>query len=96
MNERRVVRTQPTASADASELVLYTRAGCPLCEDMEAAVEGLLAGYALAAIRVDVDADPALRARYGREVPLLFFGGTELGRHRLDPEAFRAWLAEHG
>jgi hypothetical protein len=34
---------------------------------------------------VDVDSDPHLRLRYGRDVPVLVFeGGT--CRHRLDPE----------
>lgn len=74
-------------------LILYTRTGCPLCEEMEAAVEGLLAGRTIAIARVDVDADAALKARYGWDVPLLFHGETEIARHRLDPAAFRAWLA---
>ncbi|KAB2318001.1 glutaredoxin family protein [Betaproteobacteria bacterium SCN1] len=74
-------------------LILYTRAGCPLCEEMAAAAEGLLAGHAVGIATVDVDADPVLKARYGWDVPLLFDGGTELGRHRLDPAAIRAWLA---
>jgi glutaredoxin len=74
-------------------LTLYTRAGCPLCEEMEAAAEGLLAGRAIGIARIDVDADPALKARYGWDVPLLFDGDTELGRHRLDPAAIRMWLA---
>jgi hypothetical protein len=74
-------------------LTLYTRAGCPLCEEMAAAAEGLLAGHAVGIDPVDVDADPALKARYGWDVPLLFDGDAELGRHRLDPAAIRAWLA---
>lgn len=74
-------------------LTLYTRVGCPLCDEMEAAVEALLAGRAVGIARVDVDADAALKARYGWDVPLLFDGETEISRHRLDPTAFRAWLA---
>lgn len=74
-------------------LTLYTRAGCPLCEEMAAAAEGLLAGHAVGIDPVDVDADPALKARYGWDVPLLFDGDAELGRHRLDPAAIRMWLA---
>lgn len=73
-------------------LTLYTRAGCPLCEDMEAAVSVLLQGSGLSLARVDVDADPSLKARYGWEVPLLFHGDTELCRHELDLPTFQDWL----
>lgn len=74
-------------------LTLYTRADCPLCEEMERAVAGLLAGRAIEIGQIDVDADPALEARFGWDVPLLFDGETEICRHRLDPARFQAWLA---
>ena len=77
----------------SDRLILYTRAGCSLCEEMEAAVDGLLGGLKLEMCRVDVDADPVLKARFGWDVPLLFHGETELARHRLDPVAIRARLA---
>lgn len=74
-------------------LTLITRTGCSLCDEMAAAVDGLLAGRAVEIVHRDVDADPDLKARFGWDVPLLFDGETELARHRLDPAAFRAWLA---
>ncbi len=58
---------------------------------MEAAVADLLGGKPVE--RIDVDADPALQARFGRDVPLLFDGALEICRHRLDPERVRARLA---
>jgi hypothetical protein len=76
-------------------LTLYTRIGCPLCEEMEDGVRVLLDGTGHALTPVDVDADPALQARHGRDVPLLFHGGMEICRHRLDPAAVRAWLRSH-
>jgi glutaredoxin len=78
--------------AEASTLTLYTRAGCPLCEEMESAIQGLIAGTGHRLARVDVDADPSLKARYGWEVPLLFDGDTELCRHELNLAAFQDWL----
>lgn len=73
-------------------LTFYTRAGCPLCEDMAAAVRPLAeaGGHRLQA--VDVDADPALKARYGWDVPLLFDGDAEICRHPLNLPALREWL----
>jgi hypothetical protein len=73
-------------------LTLFTRAGCPLCEEMEAKVEDLVAGTGHSLVRVDVDADPSLRTRYGWEVPLLFHGNTELCRHELNLAVFQDWL----
>jgi hypothetical protein len=35
---------------------------------------------------VDVDLDPAVRARYGHKVPVLLFAGELLCHGRLDPE----------
>ncbi|MDP3584685.1 MAG: glutaredoxin family protein [Thiobacillus sp.] len=73
-------------------LTFYTRAGCPLCEDMADAVRPLAeaGGHRLQA--VDVDADPALKARYGWDVPLLFDADVEICRHELNLPALRDWL----
>lgn len=73
-------------------LALYTRAGCPLCEEMAAEVGALIAATGHLLAPVDVDADPALKARYGWDVPLLFDGDTEICRHQLNLPAFRDWL----
>jgi len=73
-------------------LTLYTRAGCPLCEEMAAQVHDLIAGTGHSLARVDVDADPSLKARYGWEVPLLFDGAHEICRHQLNLPAFQEWL----
>ncbi|SMB93869.1 glutaredoxin family protein [Deinococcus hopiensis] len=49
------------------ELTLYTRAGCHLCEQAQAALNALAYRY----VPVDVDSDPLLRSRYGNDVPVL-------------------------
>jgi len=71
-------------------LILYTRAGCPLCEEMAEAVRARIGMQRL--IEIDVDTDPELRARYGWDVPLLFDGDAEICRHELDAVAFARWL----
>jgi hypothetical protein len=60
---------------------------------MAEAVRARIAGGRVALVAVDVDADPALKAAYGWEVPLLFDGDREICRHELDPAAFQEWLA---
>ena len=59
---------------------------------MESEIQVLIAGTGHHLARVDVDADPSLKARYGWEVPLLFHGNTELCRHELNLPAFQDWL----
>lgn len=76
-------------------LTLYTRAGCQLCEDMEADVNALIAGTGHPLQSLDVDADPALKARFGWDVPLLFDGDTEICRHQLNLPALQEWLRAH-
>ena len=76
-------------------LTLFTRAGCPLCEEMAAEVGVLIAGTGHDLAPVDVDADPSLRAKFGWDVPLLFDGDNELCRHQLNLPAFQEWLRAH-
>ena len=93
--------TLPTSQA----LVLFTRRGCCLCEGLAEKLQalGLSAGGPMAALRlVDVDADPALQARYGLEVPVLAIQDGEALRElprvppRLMGERLTAWLRNEG
>jgi thioredoxin reductase (NADPH) len=43
---------------------------------------------------VDVDGDPALKARYGEHVPVLMDGDTELCRTRYDPAKLAAYVTK--
>lgn len=54
-------------------VTLYTRAGCHLCDDAYA----LLVRHGLRPAVVDIDADPALRARYNTCVPVVIIDGRE-------------------
>jgi len=69
------------------ELVLYTRRGCHLCEE----AEDVLVLLGIDARHVDVDAEAAVRDRYGLRVPVLELAGRPLvgGRFRADELAVR-------
>jgi len=75
------------------QLVLYTRADCPLCHEMQAVIERVAREMPLALELVDVDGDPALAAAYGHEIPVLLVGGRKAFAGRVDPTALRARLA---
>ena len=59
---------------------MYGRHGCHLCEEMAAQLRALGIDFE----EVDVDSDPHLRLRYGRDVPVLVFKDLVL-KHRLTP-----------
>lgn len=75
---------------DRVEVTLYTRANCHLCDEAKAAIRAAESLYRLNVQlhTVDVDADPALRARFTNDVPVIFVRGSEAFRHRVDPRAF--------
>ena len=81
---------------EAPRLTLYSRTYCHLCDDMIAGLHALRARFSFALDIVDVDADEALEARFGEDVPLLAHGGRELCRHRLDHALVSDYLAQIG
>jgi glutaredoxin len=62
------------------EVVLYTRAGCHLCDDALAVLER----HGLRPKLVDIDADEQLRARYNECVPVVEIDGQERFRGRVN------------
>ena len=81
-------------------LRLYSRSYCHLCEDMLAALQALRCEPGLADFEVtvvDVDADPALVARYDELVPVLADGcDVELCHYFLDAAKVREYLGAFG
>jgi thioredoxin reductase (NADPH) len=77
----------------AVELTLMSRGYCHLCHDMEAALAPLLTEFGASVRILDVDADPALEAKYDELVPVLLHGETELCHYFLDEAKTREYLA---
>lgn len=73
-------------------LTLYSRTYCHLCSDMAAALDALRKDFDFTVEIVDVDADPALEARYGQLVPVLTHGETRLCHYFLDEPRVRQHL----
>ena len=76
------------------ELTLISRGYCHLCHDMEVALMPLASEFGASVIVVDVDADPALEAKYDELVPVLLHGKNELCHYFLDEPKTREYLAE--
>ena len=85
----------------AAPFTLYSRSWCHLCDDLLAALRALETLEQPFDITVlDVDADPALEARFNELVPVLYAGsaqqnpsGEELCHYFLDEAAVRRHLA---
>jgi hypothetical protein len=77
-----------------SRLVLYSREGCGLCEEMLHALgPWVVARGATVEVR-DVDDDPLARRRWGLKIPVLLLDGETVASGRLDwAELERAWDA---
>jgi len=73
-------------------LELYSRSGCHLCEELRALCDRLGGEFPLRLTELNVDADPALAARYGAEVPVLFIDGRKAVKFRTTEAAFRRML----
>jgi hypothetical protein len=78
---------------------LYSRSYCHLCEDMLAALNALQTPQRRFSVAVlDVDADPALLAKYDELVPVLFgdLAGSELCHYFLDEAAVMRYVEQQG
>lgn len=73
-------------------LTLLVRAYCHLCDEMREVVAPLAAAAGCSVSEIDVDADPALEARWGERVPVLLAGDLELCHYRIDCAALAAYL----
>ncbi|WP_434516331.1 glutaredoxin family protein [Dechloromonas sp. ARDL1] len=69
-----------------------SRSYCHLCHDMEVALAPLAREFGASVRVVDVDADPALEAKYDELVPVLLHGETELCHYFLDEAKTREYL----
>ena len=75
----------------APNAVLYTRAGCHLCDD----AEQLLLQYGIAPKIVDIDEDAELKTRFGMSVPVVEIGGRVRFRGRVNTVLLRRILRHH-
>ncbi len=76
------------------ELTLMSRGYCHLCHDMEVALRPLASEFGATITVLDVDADPALEAKYDELVPVLLHGNTELCHYFLDEAKTREYLTQ--
>jgi glutaredoxin len=66
-----------------TEIVIYSRKDCCLCEEMKAVIRQAGRRYALTLREIDVDTSIELQERFGSEVPVLFINGRKAFKYRI-------------
>jgi hypothetical protein len=67
-----------------TEVVLYGKAGCHLCEEARAVVLAVRERHPFELREVDVSLDPVLHARYGERIPVVAVAGVEVFEYHVD------------
>ena len=65
------------------EILLYTRKGCCLCEEMKEVIRKVAGEISFEMKEIDVDTAPDLQEKYGSEVPVLFINGRKAFKYRV-------------
>jgi glutaredoxin len=76
----------------APRVTLYSRPGCHLCDDARTVIERVCAELGESYDEVDIDADEALLARYGDEIPVTLVDGKQHDFWRVDEARLRSAL----
>ncbi|MGH7853567.1 MAG: glutaredoxin family protein [Candidatus Binatia bacterium] len=66
-----------------SQLILYSRADCCLCEEMKEAIRRVAAKLPLHLEEIDVDSAAQLKDQFGDEVPVLFIDGRKAFKYKV-------------
>ena len=67
-----------------TEVVLYGKAGCHLCEEARAEIARVRARRPFDLREIDVSLDPVLHARYGERIPVVAVAGEEVFEYHVD------------
>lgn len=70
------------------DVTLYSRRDCHLCD----VAKEVLQDAGITPHVIDVDSDPELRERYTNDVPVIFIGGREAFRHRINISVLRRMI----
>ena len=77
------------------QVLLYTRAGCHLCDEVKSILARLdkRGGLPFTWKEVDVDSHPDLQRQFNEEVPVVFLDGKKAFKYRMSERDFLRALA---
>jgi len=71
---------------DKPRVTLYTRKGCCLCDDAKRVIAEARLRAAFDYEEINIDGDPAVRALYTDEVPVIAINGRKAFKYRVEPK----------
>lgn len=75
------------------DVVVYSRSGCHLCDVVKETLTQLQGQADFQWREVDIDADPALRAQYNDQVPVVLVDGRKAFKYHMTAQQFLELLA---
>lgn len=79
-----------------SRILVYTKPGCHLCDDMLDLLRVALRGAGVGVTERNIALDLDDFERYKHDIPVLVIDGREVARHRISEPALQAALAAAG
>lgn len=80
----------------APQIVVFTKPGCHLCDDMLDLLRAALTGTAATLTERNIARDLADFERYKHDIPVLVIDGREIARHRITASALQQALQAFG
>jgi glutaredoxin len=70
------------------DVVVYSKPGCCLCDEVKENLKRLQASYAFNLREVNILEDPEAHERFKEEIPVVFINGKKAFKYHLDEEQF--------
>jgi glutaredoxin len=70
------------------EVVVYSKPGCCLCDEVKENLKRLQASYAFNLREVNILEDPEAHERFKEEIPVVFINGKKAFKYHLDEKQF--------
>ena len=70
------------------EVVVYSKPGCCLCDEVKATLESLQASHAFNVREVNILEDHEAYQKFKEEIPVVFINGKKAFQHYLDEKQF--------
>ena len=80
----------------AARVLVYTKPGCHLCDDMLDLLRAVLRGSGVEVDERNIVVDLDTYDRYKHDIPVLTIDGREVARHRITAPALMAALHQAG
>jgi thiol-disulfide isomerase/thioredoxin len=74
-------------------VIVYSRPGCHLCDEMMAVVNRVAQSIPLAVEHIDISTDPSLVERFGPDIPVLMVNGKRAAKYRVTEKDLRRILS---